>query len=277
LRPLWLIEAGVYGDEALPLLAEIRRQGMSAVVVPYEALRKEGPVVVDGQFVPAGSCVIGYGTLPFRRQIQLHHRWAPGAWYAPEKLDCAVYYAHFGKYLLNTNYVIMPGVEAIRQRDWLYSVFGTNNEVFIRPTSCHKLFVGRRVLRETFPQALAATRYDPETLVVVTAPRSIGREWRFVVAGDRVVAGSQYAMQGTRAIATECPEEVQVFAESILADVRRRPDRIFMLDIGESDGLLGVVERNSFSCSWLYACDLSAVVAEAAQLASRAWVASRES
>jgi hypothetical protein len=31
--PVWLIEAGVYGAGADPLLAEIRRQGMAAAVV----------------------------------------------------------------------------------------------------------------------------------------------------------------------------------------------------------------------------------------------------
>jgi hypothetical protein len=36
--PTWLIEAGVYGDEAVPLLDEIRRQGMAAEVVPHQSL-----------------------------------------------------------------------------------------------------------------------------------------------------------------------------------------------------------------------------------------------
>jgi hypothetical protein len=29
MRPTWLIEAGAYGDEAFPLLDEIRRQGLT--------------------------------------------------------------------------------------------------------------------------------------------------------------------------------------------------------------------------------------------------------
>ena len=37
-------------------------------------------------------------------------------------------------------YAIMAGVEAIRQSDWLFSVFGGGDEVFVRPrpvvTSC---------------------------------------------------------------------------------------------------------------------------------------------
>jgi hypothetical protein len=42
-----------------------------------------------------------------------------------------------------------------------------------------------------------------------------------------------------------------------------------MLDICETEGQLRLVELNGFSCSWLYACDLSAVVAEASALTER--------
>ncbi len=143
--PSWLIEAGVYGAEAEPLRAEIRRQGMTADFVPYQALQKGSEIVIDRRPIGPTDCVIGYGTYPFARQIQLHRRWVPGAWCQSEALDCTTYFAYFGKYLLNQNYVIMPGIEAIRQREWLFSIFGKDDEVFARPTGCQKLFVGRRV------------------------------------------------------------------------------------------------------------------------------------
>jgi hypothetical protein len=269
MRPVWLIEAGVYGAEAEPLLAEIRRQGMAAEVVPYQALKKGGEVIVEGRPLGPTDCVIGYGTYPFARQIQLHHRWVPGAWCQPENLDCAAYYAYFGKFLLNRNYAIMPGVEAIRQRDWLFSIFGGDDIVFARPTGCHKLFVGRCIPRGSFADALAPTRYDPTTQVVVAAPQSIAREWRIVAAGDRVLASSQYAKGGARAILPGSPDEVRDFVAAMLAEVHWRPDPIFMLDVCESDERLWLVELNSFSSSWLYQCDLTAVVAEASELASR--------
>src|SRR4051794_27683227 len=107
----WLIEAGVYREEADLLLAEIRRQGMAGGLVPHSALRAGAGVVVDGQTVPPDGCVIGYGTFPFARQIQLHGPWTPGAWCDPGNLDCSTYYAYFGKYLLNQHYAILPGVE----------------------------------------------------------------------------------------------------------------------------------------------------------------------
>lgn len=273
--PTWLIEAGVYGDEALPLLDEIRRQGMVAEVVPHQSLRKGSAPLVNGQPVAPEGCVLAYGTFPFAQQILLHHLWLPGAWCCAENLDCAVYFAYFGRYLLNQRYAIMPGTEAIRQRDSLFSVFGRDDRVFARPTSCHKLFVGRCINRASFDAALAPTRYDPATQVVIAAPQPIAREWRVVVIGDRVVSGSQYAMGGERAIAADFPSEVQAFAESMLAEVRWRPDPAFMLDVCESSGRLWLVEVNSFSGSWLYRCDLRAVVSAASELARQTWQRSR--
>jgi len=178
MHPTWLIEAGVYGDEATPLLDEIRRQGMAAEVVPHQALKKGSVPVVGGHPLAADACVIGYGTFPFARLILLHHRWIPGAWCSAENLDCAAYFAYFGRYLLNHQYAIMPGVEAIRQREWLFSIFGRDEKVFVRPTSCHKLFVGRCIDRESFAAGLAPTRYDPTSPVVIAAPQPIAREWR---------------------------------------------------------------------------------------------------
>lgn len=271
MNPTWLIESGVYGEEITPLVAEIRRQGMAVGLAPYRSLTKGSAPVVEGQPLPPGACVIAYGTFPFARQVQLHHRWLPGAWCDAANLDCATYYNYFGRYLLNQHYAIMPGVEAIRQRDWLFSVFAEGDEVFARPTSCHKLFVGRRVSHDAFADILSPTRYDPATAVVVARPRTIGREWRLVVTEDRVVSGSQYAVNGKRAVSPGLPPEVRSFAETMLAEVKWRPDPIFMLDVCESDGRLWLVELNSFSGSWLYQCDLAAVVAAAADLAQQTW------
>ena len=249
---------------------------MAGEVVPHQALRTGSVLVVGGQPMAPEACALGYGAFPFARQIQLHRRWVPGAWCSAKNLDCAAYFAYFGHYLLNRHYAIMPGAEAIRQRDWLFSVFGRGERVFARPTSCHKLFAGRCIDRESFAAGLSPTRYDPKTLVVFAAPRPIEREWRLVVVGDRVVAGSQYAVHGERAIAPDCPLVVREYAESMLTEVRWRPDPAFMLDVCESAGQFWLVELNSFRGSWLYRCDLSVVVAAASELAEQVWEQSRE-
>jgi hypothetical protein len=195
----------------------------------------------------------------------------PGAWCNPENLNCATYFAYFGKYLLNQQYALIPGVEAIRMADWLFSVFGKGGEVFVRPAGCHKLFVGRQVSRDLFAEGLASTRFDPTTLIVIAAPKLIDREWRVVVAGNKVIAASQYAVGGIKSVAPGCPAAVQSFAENMLAAVAWRPDPIFMLDVCESNGKLWLVEINGFSCSWLYQCDLPSVVARVGELACKSW------
>jgi hypothetical protein len=270
-RPIWLIEADVYGTEVEPLAAEIRRQGMPCEFVRYRELVKGPLPLIDGQPIPSDACAVVYGTYPAVRHVQLHTDWVPGGWCNPANLDCACYYAHFGPHLLNRRYAMMPGVEALRLKDWLFDAIGTNDEMFARPTGVHKLFVGRRISRNQFETALAPTRYDPATMVLIAEPREIGREWRLVVSGSEVIAGSQYAVGGARAVLPDCPAEVAAFVRSVLDAVRWRPDDLFMLDVCESDGALHVVELNSFSCSWLYACDVARVVATTSEQAARAW------
>lgn len=86
------------------------------------------------------------------------------------------------------------------------------------------VFTGRCIDKDDFAQALSPATFDADCQVVIAAPREIGREWRVVVAGDEVVAASQYADEGT------------------LREVRWRPDPIFRLDVCESAG----------SCGWSY-------------------------
>ena len=152
----------------------------------------------------------------------------PGGWCSPENLDCAAYYPHFGEFLLNRRHEILPGVEAIRQKARLFAGLGRNGFVFARPTSVHKLFVGRLIAEDDFETALAPTRYDPESVVLVAPPCEIGREWRLVVAGDEVIAGSQYADGGVRSVSPDCPPEVFGFVRGVLTDARWRPDDVFM-------------------------------------------------
>jgi hypothetical protein len=261
--PTWLIESGVYGEEIEPLTAEIRRQGMTCRLVTYREIVK-GPAPL-----PPGSCAIVYGTYPTVRHAMLKLGWTPGGWCSPENLDCAVYYPHFADFLLNRGCEILPGVTAIREKERLFAEFGRDGHVFARPTSVHKLFVGRLITEEDFETALAPTRYDSETKVVIAKPCAIHREWRLVVQGDNVIAGSQYAEHSEKSVKPGCPDEVCDFAVAVFAHVRWRPDDIFMLDVGETDEDLKLIELNSFSCSWLYACDLAPIVENASRLAER--------
>ncbi len=57
LRPDWLTEAGIYGDETEPLWMEFRRQSMAATRVSHPVLQKESDLSVSGQRLSEGDCV----------------------------------------------------------------------------------------------------------------------------------------------------------------------------------------------------------------------------
>ena len=266
-QPIWIVEAGVFGRNSERLRAAVMGQGLECYVVTQHTLtnnlgllRADGPLTVDG-------CVICYSSFPMARFVQEQRSWTPGSWCAFGNLACSTYYAYWGRYLLNGRYTILPGVEAIRQQDFLYEVFGESGEVFVRPNTVEKLFVGQCVKQDEFATAIAPVRYNPTEMVVVAAKQPIRREWRLVVAESRLIAASQYFANGELAVMPECPDEVQAFAAEMLREVSWRPDPIFMLDICEAQGRLFLLEINSFSCSGLYACDLDAIVEAASHLA----------
>ena len=112
---------------------------------------------------------------------------------------------------------------------------------------------------------------DPEELVVVAPPVVIKREWRVVVANNKVIAGSEYnnlsddAWSGVQKL----PEEVSQYAQGILDSVtkigtvnRYYPDPVWTIDICESETGLKVVEVGSFSCAGMFACDPEPIIAE---------------
>lgn len=271
MKPTWLIERGVYREQSLDFRSEVQRQGMVCVEVDYRPGKHPPEDIVGSSSLTDDACVVLWGTLPLMQQIQLRRQWIPGGWCNIRNLECSNYYAYFGTYLLNRQYSILPGVEAIRHQEQLFAEFGPEDEVFVRPSCVHKIFTGTVVYKDEFRDAIAPSRYDPNTLVVISTPKSIGREWRLVVALDEIVASTQYRNGGAISLSRGCPSEVLQFASEMLRDVRWRPDKLFMMDVCESNGNLYLLELNSFSCSGLYDCDLAVVIGAASTVAENEW------
>lgn len=103
--------------------------------------------------------------------------------------------------------------------------------------------------------------HDDADLPILVAPMSrLGRERRYVVVAGEVVAGSAYASPGRRAAPDEPRGEPWRYAASI-ASALEAPEPVYVLDVCEVDGGLGLVELNPFNGADLYACVADAVVA----------------
>src|SRR5579871_3844378 len=114
MRPTWLIKANVEGLSSEPLQAEVARQGMTSRIVKWLPNLAPPKDIVGSESLPMDACVIFRGTLGLMRHIHANRRWRPGGWCVFHNLACSTYYAHFGPFLLNREYTLLPIAEAVR-------------------------------------------------------------------------------------------------------------------------------------------------------------------
>jgi hypothetical protein len=267
----WLIE-DYEGDGTLdPLIAEVKEQGMQCEVINYIPF-------MGGKYdhYSNDELVIFYGSLNLAAQLQREKPWIPGPICNFKQLCCLTYYSHWGQYLFNKDYIMLPLLEISRRREELYKQFGIDDCIFMRPDSGAKTFYGNVYPKEELDSELklmsgyAGLPMD-EILAVISSPKPISREWRVVVAHQYgVVAASQYKKNGKLDEEEGCPPEVIKIAESIAME-EWQPDSMYTVDVCESNGEFYFLEVNSFSCSGLYKCDPKPIVEIASKVALEEW------
>jgi hypothetical protein len=147
---------------------------------------------------------------------------------------------------------------------------GNPAQVFVRPDSALKPFSGRQLAVSSLSLDVLdhGFYYEDENLpVVVSSAKSIDHEWRFVLAEGNVVAGCEYDVE-RRGRALAVPEAARTLAEKV-ASAAWQPAPIYVVDVGDVNGAIRVMELNPFSGADLYKCDARAVVASATRVAIR--------
>jgi hypothetical protein len=131
-------------------------------------------------------------------------------------------------------------------------------EFFARPDSPLKQFSGRVLDRDALTMEdfdFGLYFDDPQLPVVIAPKREIGREWRYVVIGNKVVAASGYDATGRKGIPDDGPTAVA----STIARRLTKPGDVYVIDLCESNGEVRLVELNPFSGADLYRCDGKAI------------------
>lgn len=268
----WLIDSRAF-DYAHSLADAVKACGGVAAVVsppdpPYTWDDKGEAFFSE---FPQQSCVITHGDIDIVERVLLRNCWSPGAFATQENFRCSNYYAHLGKYLLNADYAMMPFAELPRLKKWVFHNFQRDQSIFVRPDSPLKLFTGTLVRDDAFQkdfEYLGFYEFPVEELVVVSSPKRIVAEWRFVVASNRVIAGSQYMRNSQQAISAEVASSVFEYAQQIASEPFE-PDPVWVLDVCQTDdGKLHLLEIGGFSFASLYACDQITVVKEVSKIAA---------
>jgi hypothetical protein len=272
----WLIDSELFPGYRDELIAAIGRQGHTAVSYrsPSPPYRWSDAEQTYRRLAPAGACVVCHGDIEFVTRVGREKLWTPGVFATLEHFYCSHYYCRFGAHLLNRDYVMLPFGELRRRKEFLFDVMGQGGRIFVRPDSPLKLFTGQTAGSDTFEadlEFMGFYEFPPESLVVVSPPKEVAAEWRFLVAGSRVITGSLYKRDGKLAIEPADDRAALVLAEHVAA-TEYQPDPVWMLDVGRTAaGDYGLLEIGGFSFSDLYATDKDAVVEAVSAAALRAW------
>jgi hypothetical protein len=271
MKPIWLLETGVWKDDNVTRMIRIIQDlGLTVHVVPYtpqasaefDAIDDDGPIIF-------------YGSINTSEYLRVRHRdWVPFIWMDQNAFRCTTYYAHWGKYLLQEHYGFYPFAELPRLKDRLYADFGRDDMVFIRPDDNDKSFSARLVPRDNFEQWREEVRLinaGPASLVVVAAPVTIDAECRFVIADHKAVAGTFYKGGGKATPFAGDLSGAARLAAQVAADPWQ-PRPVYTLDMGFTRaGECRVVEINGINSSGLYRCDLASVIQAMSAVAVRDW------
>ncbi len=262
MKPKWVIETEIFPED------ENIFKALDKLHIEYKLYN-----INDCSMVyPDEDCVIFYGSLNTAKKLIKKSKWIPGVYYNIPRYECRYYYAHLGKYLLNSNYIFIPFSELPRQKEFLYEHLGYDRTIFIRPDRADKPFTGTLVYKEHFDSKLDKlyNRIKPEDLIVVSEPRNIKFEWRFVVVNGKIIAGSQYKENDKIRFVSEYPKEAFDFA-SYIASIYH-PDVCWVCDICQTKhDEFKIMEVGCFSCAGLYKCDLEIVVKAVSEAAISEW------
>jgi hypothetical protein len=182
--------------------------------------------------------------------------WRPGVFGDPDKFAFAAAKAGWGEDLLNFDSEVYS-LKEFRE----LTKFEPDQEVFVRPAHDAKEFVGgvmefKEICKRWDGVVSSSGPLSLNSLIQVSTPKWIEREWRTMVIDGEVVTSSQYMREHCLVLSDEVPREVIEFA-SRMAKVYA-PDRVFTLDIGRlaDTNELKVVEPNAWCSSGFYRCDM---------------------
>lgn len=209
--------------------------------------------------IRSGADFVYYGSIELCKKLQNEGLKVGPTW---ENYNCSAYYPYLGKFLLNEDCVFIPLKELKRRLYFFYGILGRDAKLFIRPNRGDKSFKACVVDLQDFNQFYSQVENAHNELVVISSPKNIRGEWRFVVIDGEIVSSSLYIYQGLRTELAATPTKAVNLANEILT-CGYSPDKMFTIDVCED--ILGeyrVMELNSFNCAGLYACDLNKVIEE---------------
>ena len=182
MKPTWVIQREVGSNGVYEaMVAHFESGGIPHHIIKIVPFSHE----VVGDLPDVTGPVICYGSLGMRK-VAAAKGWAPGVWQSDGLGETATFEA-LGELYLNADAVRM---RLSKVHDW-WLTQGMGSRFFIKPDGDAKVFAGAVMDGTEFWEWDNRLRnvdwfkgQDP--LVVLSSSKSLGREWRFVMVGDKI-------------------------------------------------------------------------------------------
>lgn len=252
-----MVQSTLLRDEIMDALSDAcQYAGVNCVPVPIVPFSTSIPFVD----IPFGHKVVPYGSTSMIRNFSSSHYDKSGYFFDQSVLRTSTWKEKLGDLMLNHDALVCKLKDA-RLEDSKY--------YFIKPNDDLKDFTGDVITGETitnFYQRVSAGGYlfTDEIEVVIAPVKNIGWEFRLFMVGGRFLTGSSYRLRTSLNKSKTVPLDVVSFAERAAAIWR--PDRVYVMDVCESDDGLKIVEFNCFNASGFYNSDVRTIVGEVSAL-----------
>lgn len=278
MKPKWILQNDIFREGNPEKIAEwLSGNGYDfqfRPLIPFGGMDQQEDL---NKLPEKGDCVNTYGSLEFCAWFDRNYNWVPNRWCSLENINCVTYYSHWGKYITQENYCFLPLGEIYRNKDKLFDKFGVDDRIFIRPDSNNKTFNAEVVSRDGFQEFYdyathAPSRGELTTLSVVSSPVKLDQEWRLVISERKVIAGSQYRVDGLVEMAKGYPREAESFANAVANSNSYDPHPMYVMDVARSGDKYSLVEIGSINSAGLYCCDIDSIMPHWARLSERDWL-----
>lgn len=266
----WLVENFTDSEDYNDLIKAVQDQDHDCYVIGRRN---------NFDFNPSGykenDCVLFQGSIQMTRHVRtrLPKGCFPIAFCTEENFLCTKYFPFVKQFLFNDRYVILT-VKELKERMFdIYREFGKEALIYIRPDRGDKPFTGQLLDLQDFDRFWknnVVCNASDEDVIIVSTPKKINGEWRFVCSDEwEVIACSTYQYQEQRTLIPNAPVGATELVREILK-TGYYPDPVFTIDIAEdTDGKFWLLEYNSFSSAGLYACKKDAIVKRVSEIAER--------
>ena len=270
MKPKWLIENFTDDNGYEELIAEVRRQGMECIV-----LNITNHFDLKPELVQTNDCIVFQGSIQLFKKLKNELPAYPIGWMTDQNYLCSKYYPHFQKYLFNDHHVFSTVAGLKHNRWWFYGVFGKEALIYVRPDGGDKTFTGRLLDLQDFDRFWESSTMSSaknEDLIVVSTPKNIRGEWRYICTNQKEILGcSLYLYNGQRTYVPCAPDRATKLVNEIL-NIGWYPDPVFTVDVAEdTDGNYWLLELNSFTSAGTYAAKKEPIVKRVSEIALEEW------